>query len=323
MKTHSLFTFGALAVSSSLAVPASATALCELPVTAYLTDDEGTPLDGLVDVELRFYLEPIGSAPAECRSFEDAEVARGWLRITVDACEVPEVGDCGVAPIRTLVGASPELFVGVVVDSGDELTPRFSVGAVPYAVTAFDAQNLGGAAPDAYEASGTAEGLVSGHVANADAHHQADSSGLRIEPDAATVGDIHVEGDTIDFGPDADDALSAEMVSTLVGGGNADALHEHAAGSSSGGSCYTAWGPTTCIEAYTLVYEGVAVNGWMYDNAGGTVAQGDTICLDAAVIASYVSDISAVDFRGVAVMRDGQEGVQLTGDRMTCALCCR
>ena len=67
----------ALAASSSLALGVSATALCELPVTAYLTDDAGAPLDGFIDVELRFYLEPMGEAPAECRSFERAEVSRG------------------------------------------------------------------------------------------------------------------------------------------------------------------------------------------------------------------------------------------------------
>lgn len=322
MRTQSTILALALAVCTSPAT-ASAQALCELPVTAYLTDDSGAPLDGTTDVELRFYLEPTGEAAAECRSFAAAEVSRGWLRLAVDACAVPAEGECGVAPIRALVGASPELFVGVVVDGRDELTPRFSVGAVPYAVSAFDAQNLGGDPPEAYEDAGTAEGLLTGHAGNPDAHHAANSSGIHIEPAAATVGDIHIEGGVVDFGPDADDALTAEMVSTLVGGGDADALHIHAAGSSSEGGCYTAWGPTTCIEGYTLVYNGIAVNGWMADNAGGTVSQGDTVCMDDSIVSSYISDLPSVDAQGVATMRDGQERVVLTAGRMSCALCCR
>ena len=40
--------------------------LCELPVAGYLTDDAGAPLEGTLDLELRFYADAAPeSAPSE------------------------------------------------------------------------------------------------------------------------------------------------------------------------------------------------------------------------------------------------------------------
>ena len=62
----------------------------------------------------------------------------------------------------------------------------------------------------------------------------------------------------LDLGPDANDQLTAAMVRSLAGGGNADALHTHA-GLGAGGVCYTAWGLSTCASGFSVAYAGKTV----------------------------------------------------------------
>jgi hypothetical protein len=130
---------------------AAAQSTCSLPVTAYLTDPAGAPLDGVVDTELRFYLdEDVDAVPAECRSASVA-VDGGWLRILVDVCSPPEPGDCGVISLNSVFESSDAVWVGIRVGlDADELTPRQLVGAVPYAVHAASAASLEGFDPDDY-----------------------------------------------------------------------------------------------------------------------------------------------------------------------------
>lgn len=68
-----------------------------------------------------------------------------------------------------------------------------------------------------------------GHTADPDAHHPANSLGIDLVPNTVVVGNTQVTDGMIDLGPDADDHLSAQMVRTLVAGGNANTLHTHAA----------------------------------------------------------------------------------------------
>jgi hypothetical protein len=155
----------ALSVFFTLALPAEAAAqsTCTLPVSAYLTDGAGSPLDGAIDVELRFYDDGAPDAlPIECRS-TPATLESGWLRLLVDACGAPEPGDCGVVPLTSLLGSSESLWVGIRVDD-DELTPRQLVGAVPYAVHAADAAALGGRSADEFaSADELAAHIADGH----------------------------------------------------------------------------------------------------------------------------------------------------------------
>lgn len=119
---------------------ACAQSACSLPVAAYLTDVSGAPLEGTVDIEMRFYTDDADDAlPAECRS-GSATLDGGWLRFLVDACSPPEPGDCGVVPLNGVFEASDAVWVGVSVDGSDELVPRQLVGAVPYAVHATTAE---------------------------------------------------------------------------------------------------------------------------------------------------------------------------------------
>lgn len=306
-----------LASASVLAQPQ-----CELPISAYLTDAAGLALDGSLDAELRFYLEEDAALPVECRTFEGARVESGWLSLTVDACAAPSPEDCGVLSIQELLGGRPaQLYVGIVVGPlGVELEPRTIVGSVPYAVSSLNAQTLGGDGPEAFEAAGTASDLLSTHAADAHAHHRADSAGIDIVPNSVRVGDVVVEAERVDFGAGVADELNAEIVTTLTGGGNADALHEHASSGHTGGACWTSWGSTTCPEGYTAMLDGVAAQPYLYES-NGTGAAG-TLCIHASAVASYVSGIGGIDGMGVATVRDGEERLTIVGDRLVCTICC-
>jgi hypothetical protein len=54
---RSLDLFALLSVVCLCAAPASADPRCDLPVTAFVTDATGAALDGVLDVEVRVYLE--------------------------------------------------------------------------------------------------------------------------------------------------------------------------------------------------------------------------------------------------------------------------
>ena len=300
--------------------PLIAQTLCDLPVSAFLTDAAGAPLDGSIDLELRFYLAEDEPLPLECRSFADTPVESGWLRATVDACATPEPGDCGVNPIRTLLaGGADRVFVGIVVADGTELLPRIAVGAVPYAIAAFDSQRLGGSGPDEFEAAGIASGLLDTHVAEPSAHHPSDSAGIHIRPTSADVGDITIDGARVDFGPEVDDELTGEIVQTLTGGGEADALHTHASGSGdSGGGCYVAWGLTTCMEGWSAAYDGhsLALSSSYTREIAGLYCVEDTSVVESGGVSTW--------FRLLGPLSEGAEGdYQSPTGELPCAVCCR
>lgn len=300
-----------------IALPAAAQPTCELPVSAYLTDASDAPLDGTLDVELRFYREAgDGAVPTECRSFTDVTVTRGWMRIPVDACSVPAAEDCGALALSEVLRSADGLWVGVQVD-GEELAPRIPIGAVPFAVHAADSQALQGNGPEAFEAAGA----IDAHAADADAHHSSTSNGIEITPSSVTVGDTVVNDGEVDLGADPDDVLTAEIVRTLTGGGDADALHGHPAGhGTGGGGCYTAWGATTCGEGYSLMYSGVMLSDV---SVFGSAVSSTSLCVDDTVIESYPSTATYLT-RQLMTAGTGShsELPALTTDRLLCAMCC-
>lgn len=306
-----------LAAVSLTSVPALAQPTCTLPVTAYLTDAAETPLDGAIDVELRFYLEPGDEVPAaECRTFDSVEVTNGWMRVPVDACSAPGSGDCGALPLVDLMRGAEGLFVGVLVD-GDELGPRMPIGAVPFAVQAADANTLQGNRPDAFEPSGA----ITEHAANPDAHHSSTSDGLDITPNSVSVGGTFIEDGEVDFGAEADDELTAEMVQTLTGGGDADALHLHPAGhGAAGGGCYIAVGLATCGEGYTAMYSGSYVDSITHYSTGLSQSQN---CIADAAISGFVPEAGHLQrWLITAGGSSGNENLDLVDERLLCAMCC-
>jgi hypothetical protein len=307
-----------------LSLPIGATAwaqtTCMLPVSAYLTDDAGGPLDGSVDLELRFYeSEGAAAVPAECRSFTGLAVSGGWMHIAVDACSAPEPPDCGAVALTSLLGDGlSDLWVGIWI-GGVELEPRQRIGSVPYAVRAAaagDADTIQGRGPEAFEASGT----VTVHESGEGAHHSATSDGIDITPNSVSVGDTVVLPGEIDFGAEADDVLTAEMVRTLTGGGGADVLHSHASGSGSG-ACYTVWSVATCAEGFTPTYTGVLVESISLWGGGGITAT--PLCMADEGISTFTA--FGAPFSRYLVTAGGTVGVESVGFddvRVVCAVCC-
>lgn len=287
---------------------------CELPVSAYLTDAAGAPLTGVLDVELRFFVEPgDGAEAAECRTFDAAPLDRGWLRLAVDGCAEPTEGDCGVAPLATLFDSAPGVWVGVW--AGDEeLAGRIPVGAVPFAFRAGDADALGGLVPGEFAATDD----LAAHAADADAHHSATSDGLTITPSSVTVGETQIDSGRVDLGPDATDELTDEIVRTLTGGGDADALHGHAASGHGTAGCYSAWGTTTCAEGFSAATSGIASVFFWSGGAGG-----QPFCIDSTSIEGVNPGWPGSGYFGLLPISNTVRSVDLAIDDLACVVCCR
>lgn len=313
-------TITAVLAAAALALvtfPVAAQPTCALPVSAYVTDGAGAPLAGTTELELRFYTADAPDAlPVECRRLRGVEVDGGWIRAIVDACETPAAGDCGVAPLDGLLADVDALFVGIVVGGGDdELSPRLPVGAAPYALQAADSGTLDGLGPDAFEPSGA----VAGHAADSSAHHSATSDGLDITPRSVAVGASRLDDGTLDLGAGTDDELTAEMVETLTGGGDADALHVHAGHDGGGGGCFTRWGANTCPEGWDTAYGGIGLA--VEHNNTETIAA--MYCVEPAAVAESVT-IGGRHFRLLGPQSDGSEGdYRPIAGELLCAVCCR
>lgn len=142
MWKNTLFSVG-LALLAALLVfadSASAQSPCAMPFEAYLTDASGEPLDGTVDLELVLYDAPADRAIAyDCRFLNDLTVEGGWIATTLDTCAVaPDDDPCaGSMPLdeslRAIGEETASAWIGVSVDGEAELTPRFALGAVPFA----------------------------------------------------------------------------------------------------------------------------------------------------------------------------------------------
>jgi hypothetical protein len=305
-------------VASLLAIPAQAQPTCELPVSAFVTDTDGSAIDGVIDVELRFYLEArAGAVPTECRSFSDVTVTRGWIRLPVDACSAPDPGDCGALALSEVLREADGLWVGVMV-GGVELEPRIPIGAVPFAVHAADARALQGNGPEDFEPAGS----VDTHAGNPDIHHSSTSDGIAITPSSVTIGETILNDGGVDLGADVDDQLTAEIVRTLTGGGDADALHEHPAGHGEGtGGCYTAWGVTTCGDGYSAMYSGVVLDDLSIYSSG---ISSTPLCVADSVIASYPDTVGYLTRQLMTTGAvSGSEVPALTTTRLLCAICCQ
>ena len=314
----------ALLAITSLPVAVTAQPLCELPITAYLSDSDGAALTGASDVELRFYLDDSPAAlPVECRTQTAVPIVDGWLRVMVDTCADPTPDACGTAPLTSVLASATDgsgLWVGIVVGEGDELEPRIAVGAVPFAVRASDSQLLDGNTADAFEPAGS----VASHAADADAHHPADSAGIAIRPTSVTVGATEVLDGELDLGPDADDAITAEIARTLTGGGNADALHEHAGDSHGGGTCYTAFGETACGEGFTVMYTGLLTFPALFATGYNQASTSSVFCMSSTSIASTSSGLPYWNSGMLAGVRNGETSVSTVDDEPApCAVCCR
>jgi hypothetical protein len=121
--------FIALATAFMLAVPSMAAAQvpAEVPVQGFLTDDQGVPVDGSVSVEFKVYDAATGGAELHTQS-ENVSADAGAFTVQL-------------TPDLTIFENNTDLYLGMAVDGGAEMSPRLKMGSVPYAAVAGNAQN--------------------------------------------------------------------------------------------------------------------------------------------------------------------------------------
>ncbi|MCB9532089.1 MAG: hypothetical protein H6700_10020 [Myxococcales bacterium] len=291
---------------------ASAQSACALPFETYLTDLSGAPFSGSVDLEITFW-DGAGfdAAAIDCRTVAGATAADGWLRVTLDACDVPtaDPSGCGVMTLTDLLATGEllgaQVWLGVRVEGDEaELSPRLQVGAVPYAVRATWASMAG-------------EASVAGHADVADRATNADHADTCSEADYADVAGLATLADEATHAATADEATHAASADTATNANHAtnadlatratNADHatnadlatratnaDHATNADLAtradsltrrrGETYAVWGRQACPAGHPQLYTGTI------GTVVGTGGAGDTICLDGGVTsAGWVS----------------------------------
>ncbi|QDG53671.1 hypothetical protein FIV42_23875 [Persicimonas caeni] len=127
-----LRTVAAAALALALSVPSVAAAQvpAEVPVQAYLTYDSGVPVDGSVTVTFKIYDAQSGGA----------ELHSETLDVSADAGAFTAY----LTPDLVIFEDYQDLYLGLAVDGGSEMSPRLKMASVPYAAVAGNAATLEG-----------------------------------------------------------------------------------------------------------------------------------------------------------------------------------
>jgi hypothetical protein len=139
----------ALALLVPFAADAAAPAL--IPVTGFLSDDAGLPIDDQVTVGLKLYTSGT-AASSVWEEVQQVDVDNGQFTVYL--------GDATPLDLA-LFKANPALYLGIAVGTGVEMTPRFHVATAPYAAYAQysdDAAKVGGI--DAADLQKTADSIA-------------------------------------------------------------------------------------------------------------------------------------------------------------------
>lgn len=134
----------AAALSASLAAAAPP---ARIPVQAFLTSRNGTPITGARTVKLELWTKDTGGTSLHSETLDAVQVNRGHL--------VVHLGDGAVLDLG-LFAANAEVYLQVTVGE-EEIQPRFRLASLPWAGHAAaggSAQTLGGLAPSAFAAAG-------------------------------------------------------------------------------------------------------------------------------------------------------------------------
>ncbi len=118
-----------------------------IPVQAYLTDADGNPLDGEHDIDLRLYDADAGGA-ALFDENHTVMVEQGLVTLYLGANQALDL---------SLFRDQDELYLGIEIDGDGEMSPRLTLGSVPFAGHARfadDAMTLQGHTPADFRTSG-------------------------------------------------------------------------------------------------------------------------------------------------------------------------
>ena len=127
---RSLLALAALALIAGPATTASASPPSEIPIQAYLTDDQGQPIGDSVDVRISLYASQSGGSPIHRETFE----------VTPDqGTFTAYLGTNKPLDLKTF-RKHDSLYVGLRVGDDPEMTPRLRLATAPYAASAAHAR---------------------------------------------------------------------------------------------------------------------------------------------------------------------------------------
>ena len=131
----------ALVAGLCVAGPAAAQDMPDvLPYQGMLTDADGAPLDGSVDITFRLYESSDAAEPVWTEAIDDAIVEEGVFYVYLGQ---------EVAVWDDLIDGQTR-YLGIEINGDGEMAPRQKVGAVPYAVLSGNARALGGYPADTF-----------------------------------------------------------------------------------------------------------------------------------------------------------------------------
>lgn len=137
----------------ALSVPfvAEAAAPARIPVTGYLTDANGAPIDGDVTLDVSLYAAPTGGSPLWTETEQAVLVDQGQFTVYL--------GDGSGDPLGLdLFRDHGTLYLGIAVNTAAEMTPRFGVATAPfagYAQYCDDAATVAGMDPTTFRTTAT------------------------------------------------------------------------------------------------------------------------------------------------------------------------
>ena len=112
--------------------------------TAYqgvLVDEAGSPLQGTVDLRIRFYDDATAGTVLFDEEHANIQLKNGVYAIQIGSGVVPGTANASGGLSENLVGIS-QLWLGVSVDGQEELTPRTNIGSVIFALKAEFAEKI-------------------------------------------------------------------------------------------------------------------------------------------------------------------------------------
>ncbi len=93
-----------------------------------LTDRDGIPLEGLYDITFRLYTVSTDGIPIWEETHNDVEVTNGLYNVIL----------ASETPFPPTVDFTRQYWLGVQVEGGEEFSPRYQLGATPYALALAD-----------------------------------------------------------------------------------------------------------------------------------------------------------------------------------------
>ncbi len=133
----------ALGLAGALALPAAASAPELLNFSGRLMNTDGSAYEGVLDVTITLYADPLSTAPDDVvwAEIQEVLVEAGRFHVLLGA-------DPGNALPLTALAQAGDLWVGVEPGVDGELSPRVRIASVPFALHAHGADHVGGLGPD-------------------------------------------------------------------------------------------------------------------------------------------------------------------------------